>query len=107
MCCAAWSALAADLSSPSALPLGREGRFEITPELMVADTVELLDLLRGRYGAKTFIAGFSFGATAPSKQLVWLERSAHTPQYDEPARFRDLLMKVTASSSRCRLPGAG
>jgi pimeloyl-ACP methyl ester carboxylesterase len=256
----------------SSFPLGGQGRFEITPELMVADTVELLELLRGRYGRKTLIAGFSFGATyaaqaavlrpdlvagivatgmdidvplaekhaydwalatarqrgnrraagqlekigppphldtkqfitrarwvanfggvtagatwttigrtlaasllrspdytpaaavrtfrgvgasqaallplladtdlvttmprldvpiilaqgrldqvvpaaatqrfhdtlvAPSKQLVWFEHSAHTPQYDEPAKFRDLLMKVTSSSPRCRPPGAG
>jgi pimeloyl-ACP methyl ester carboxylesterase len=35
--------------------------------------------------------------TAPSKQLVWFEKSAHTPQYDEPDKFRDLLMKVRAS----------
>jgi proline iminopeptidase len=35
--------------------------------------------------------------TAPSKQLVWFENSAHTPQYDEPARFRDLLLNVKAS----------
>ncbi len=35
--------------------------------------------------------------TAPSKQLVWFEKSAHTPQYDEPAKFRDLLMTVRAS----------
>jgi pimeloyl-ACP methyl ester carboxylesterase len=34
--------------------------------------------------------------TAPSKQLVWFERSAHTPHLEEPARFRDLLMNVTA-----------
>ena len=48
----------------SALPLGRgQGRFEITPQLMVADTIALLELLRDRYGRKTFIAGFSFGAT--------------------------------------------
>ena len=48
----------------SALPLVRgQGRFEITPDLMVADTVVLLELLRDRYGRKTFIAGFSFGAT--------------------------------------------
>src|SRR5215510_11750964 len=47
----------------SALPLGREGRFDITPELMVSDTVALLELLRDRYNRKTFIAGFSFGAT--------------------------------------------
>jgi pimeloyl-ACP methyl ester carboxylesterase len=32
--------------------------------------------------------------TAPSKQLVWFEKSAHTPQYDEPDKFRDLLMDV-------------
>ncbi len=35
--------------------------------------------------------------TAPSKQLVWFEKSAHTPQYDEPDKFRDVLMKVRAS----------
>ena len=34
---------------------------------------------------------------APSKQLVWFENSAHTPQYDEPAKFRDLLLKVKAN----------
>jgi pimeloyl-ACP methyl ester carboxylesterase len=35
--------------------------------------------------------------TAPSKKLVWFEKSAHTPQYDEPEKFRDLLMNVRAS----------
>jgi pimeloyl-ACP methyl ester carboxylesterase len=35
--------------------------------------------------------------TAPGKQLVWFENSAHTPQYDEPAKFRDLLTSVRAS----------
>jgi len=35
--------------------------------------------------------------TAPSKQLVWFERSAHTPHLEEPDKFRDLLMNVTAS----------
>ena len=35
--------------------------------------------------------------TASSKQLVWFEKSAHTPQYDEPAKFRDLLMTTRAS----------
>ena len=33
---------------------------------------------------------------APSKQLVWFEKSAHTPQLEEPERFRDLLMEVRA-----------
>lgn len=35
--------------------------------------------------------------TAPSKQLVWFESSAHTPHLEEPAKFRDLLMNVRAS----------
>jgi hypothetical protein len=33
---------------------------------------------------------------APSKELVWSEASAHTPQYDEPAKFRELLLSVRA-----------
>jgi pimeloyl-ACP methyl ester carboxylesterase len=40
---------------------------------------------------------FYDSVTAPSKQLVWFEKSAHTPQYDEPEKFRDLLMNVRAS----------
>jgi len=31
---------------------------------------------------------------APSKQLVWFERSAHMPHLEEPERFRELLAKV-------------
>jgi pimeloyl-ACP methyl ester carboxylesterase len=34
--------------------------------------------------------------TAPSKQLVWFEGSAHTPQFEEPERFRNLLMTARA-----------
>jgi pimeloyl-ACP methyl ester carboxylesterase len=34
--------------------------------------------------------------TAPSKQLVWFENSAHTPQLEEPQKFRDLLMAARA-----------
>jgi pimeloyl-ACP methyl ester carboxylesterase len=32
--------------------------------------------------------------TAPSKQLVWFENSAHSPHLEEPGKFRDLLMGV-------------
>jgi pimeloyl-ACP methyl ester carboxylesterase len=35
--------------------------------------------------------------TAPSKQLIWFDESAHTPQYDEPARFRQVLTDMKAS----------
>jgi pimeloyl-ACP methyl ester carboxylesterase len=34
---------------------------------------------------------------APSKQLVWFENSAHTPQFDEPGNFRQLLLDVKAA----------
>jgi pimeloyl-ACP methyl ester carboxylesterase len=37
---------------------------------------------------------------APSKELVWFDKSAHTPHLEEPAKFRDLLMKVAASRGR-------
>jgi pimeloyl-ACP methyl ester carboxylesterase len=55
----------------SALPLRRgQGQFEITPDLMVGDTITLLELLAGRYGRKPFIAGFSFGATYAARAAV-------------------------------------
>jgi pimeloyl-ACP methyl ester carboxylesterase len=41
----------------------REDRDDIGVEQMVGDTVALLELLRERFGAKTYVAGFSFGAT--------------------------------------------
>ena len=31
---------------------------------------------------------------APSKQLVWFEESAHTPHFEEPDKFRDVIMRV-------------
>jgi pimeloyl-ACP methyl ester carboxylesterase len=48
----------------SALPLRKHPNgFDISARHMVDDTVSLLELLRDRFGGKTFIAGFSFGAT--------------------------------------------
>ena len=34
---------------------------------------------------------------APSKELVWFEASAHTPHFEEPEKFRDVLMRVRAA----------
>ena len=31
---------------------------------------------------------------APSKQLIWFENSAHTPQLEEPEKFRELMMRL-------------
>jgi pimeloyl-ACP methyl ester carboxylesterase len=33
----------------------------------------------------------------PSKELEWFENSAHTPHLEEPAKFRDLLLRVRAN----------
>jgi pimeloyl-ACP methyl ester carboxylesterase len=56
-----WDQRGTGLSSP---PLGTNpDRFEISVARMVDDTVTLLELLRDRFGGKTFVTGFSFGAT--------------------------------------------
>jgi len=56
-----WDQRGTGLSAPS---LRKDSnRFEISVARMVDDTVALLELLRDRFGGKTFIAGFSFGAT--------------------------------------------
>lgn len=41
----------------------RQDRDTISLEKMAGDTVSLLDFLRHRFGGKTYVAGFSFGAT--------------------------------------------
>jgi pimeloyl-ACP methyl ester carboxylesterase len=41
----------------------RQDRAGISVEQMAADTVSLLEFLRDRFGAKTYVAGFSFGGT--------------------------------------------
>jgi pimeloyl-ACP methyl ester carboxylesterase len=43
--------------------LSLRSKAEINVAAMVGDTVSLLQLLHDRFGAKTFVAGFSFGAT--------------------------------------------
>ena len=37
--------------------------------------------------------------TAPSKRLVWFEKSAHSPHIEEPEKFREVLMEVRAANS--------
>jgi hypothetical protein len=42
---------------------------------------------------------FYDSVAAPSKRLVWFERSAHTPHFEEPVKFRDVLMAVRTSDA--------
>src|SRR6516165_5052085 len=55
-----WDQRGTGLSSPSLRK--NSNQFEISVARMVDDTVTLLELLHDRFGGKTFIAGFSFGA---------------------------------------------
>lgn len=48
----------------------RDSKAEISAERMISDTVSLLKLLRGRFDDKTFVAGFSFGATFAAQAAV-------------------------------------
>lgn len=41
----------------------QKDRVDISLERMVGDTVSILEFLRDRFGGKTYVAGFSFGAT--------------------------------------------
>jgi proline iminopeptidase len=38
--------------------------------------------------------GYFDKVVAPSKELVWFEGSAHTPQFEEPEKFRGLLVRL-------------
>jgi pimeloyl-ACP methyl ester carboxylesterase len=42
---------------------GRKGQKDVSLDVMVNDTVSLLELLRDRFGGKSYVAGFSLGAT--------------------------------------------
>jgi pimeloyl-ACP methyl ester carboxylesterase len=63
----------------------RQDRAGISRERLVADTVSLLDLLHERFGAKTYVAGFSFGATLGAYAAAQrLDLIAALPRIDVP-----------------------
>jgi pimeloyl-ACP methyl ester carboxylesterase len=73
----------------SALP-GRR-RAEITVAAMVDDTIEMLQLLHDRFGGKTIVAGFSFGATYAAQAAV---------------RRPDLVAAIVATAMDIDIPAA-
>jgi pimeloyl-ACP methyl ester carboxylesterase len=85
----------------------RASQTALLPQLATTDlvrTMPALDvpivLVQGRFdqvAPPEAAQRFYDSLIAPSKKLVWFENSAHTPQYDEPAKFRDTLMTVRAS----------
>ena len=79
-------------------------RAAVLPELEaldLTDTLPRLDcpivMVQGRHdqvAPASAAERYAELLTAPSKQFVWFEHSAHMPQLDEPGRFRELLAKV-------------
>jgi pimeloyl-ACP methyl ester carboxylesterase len=78
----------------------------LLPELATTDLVRTMPRLEvpivlaqgrlDRVAPGEAVQRFHDKLAAPSKELVWFEESAHTPQYDEPAKFRELLLSVRA-----------
>jgi pimeloyl-ACP methyl ester carboxylesterase len=76
----------------------------VLPELEALDLTETLPrldcpvvMVQGRHdqvAPGSAAERYAEVLTAPSKQFVWFEHSAHMPQLDEPGRFRELLAKV-------------
>jgi pimeloyl-ACP methyl ester carboxylesterase len=67
--------------------------FQMLPQLDVP-----VYLLQGRhdYAAPSSVAEQYYQALqAPKgKQLIWFEESAHMPQYEEPGKFRAILLTI-------------
>jgi len=79
----------------------------LLPQLATTDLVQAVPRLdvplvmaQGRHDQVAYgdaAQRFHDELTAPAKDLVWFESSAHTPHLEEPAKFRDLLMSVRAN----------
>jgi pimeloyl-ACP methyl ester carboxylesterase len=81
-----------------------------TPPAALLDEIANLDLIRtlprvdvpvvfaqGRLDQVASVDAlqrYAHAVEAPRKHLAWFERSAHTPQLDEPEKFRDLVLQV-------------
>ena len=70
-------------------------------ELDLANTASHLDvplvMVQGRLDKVAPVEAaqrYFDNVVAPSKELVWFEESAHTPQLEEPGKFQALLMRV-------------
>ncbi len=58
-------------------------------------------VIEGRHeaaGRETLAKKWFQGLSAPSKEYVYFDHSGHTPPYDEPGRFADLMGKVLNST---------
>ena len=106
---ACWPACFAPPTTRSRTPSGPSGGCPATqaallPELEALDLTDTLPslncpivMVQGRHdqiAPASAAERYAELLTAPSKQFVWFEHSAHMPQLDEPGRFREVLAKV-------------
>jgi pimeloyl-ACP methyl ester carboxylesterase len=53
------------------------------------------------------IAAYYDSVTAPSKQLIWFDRSAHFRFYEEPQKFDSVLIHIVLKTCLPAEPGEG
>lgn len=106
-----WMVAAQEYAWPEKLSFNRaaEASFDaLLPELVKLDMAELVPRVEvpvyfavGRHDlmAPPSVASAYFSRlTAPNKEWVWFEKSAHFPQWEEPGEFHALLLRVLHES---------
>jgi pimeloyl-ACP methyl ester carboxylesterase len=83
--------------------LAKLNLFEMLPQLDVP-----VFLLQGRHdvvSAASTAEQYYHALQAPKgKRLIWFDESAHMPQYEEPAKFRETMLAI---NRQCEVSGAG
>jgi pimeloyl-ACP methyl ester carboxylesterase len=84
----------------------------LLPELADTDLIHTLPrldvpliMVQGRLdqvAPGTAAQGFFDAVSAPVKRLEWFDDSAHTPQFDEPTRLRQLLLDLRTTHNQHR-----
>ena len=107
---AAWTApeysLPDQLRARRSLDLVQTRLIEDGPALPLARDIPALTVpayvLIGRYDYMTpslCAERFADALQAPAKEEIWFDRSAHYPFVEEPARFRETLLKIAADAA--------
>ncbi|WP_158590517.1 alpha/beta fold hydrolase [Noviherbaspirillum cavernae] len=106
-----WMIAAEEYSWPEKLSFNRaaETSFEaLLPDLLKLDMARLVPRVEvpvyfavGRHdllASPSLAFAYFSRLTAPKKEWIWFEKSAHFPQWEEPGEFHGLLMRVLRES---------